>query len=168
MEYRDLIRRRYSCRAYRPDPVADDVLERILDAGRLAPTAHNRQPFRIVVIPTASHREALGRIYRRAWLRDAPLVVCIVGRTAEGWVRKDGRCYLDVDCAIVMDHIILAATNEGLGSCWIGAFDAAAAREAMQLSPEEEPIALTPLGHPADEPPRKERKPLSALVRRLS
>ncbi|MEE8621383.1 MAG: nitroreductase family protein, partial [Syntrophobacteria bacterium] len=73
--------------------------------------------------------------------------------------------YNDVDVAIVMDHLILAATAEGLGTCWIGAFDQAAAKEVLGLPDGVEPITFTPLGYAADRPPRKKRKPLSELVR---
>jgi len=166
MEFSDLIRRRYSCRAYRPDAVDEAALTRILDAARLAPTACNRQPFRIVVVETAPRRESLARVYARAWVREAPLWLVVTGVSSEAWVRRDGRRYLDVDVAIAMDHMILAAANEGLGTCWIAAFDAVAARELLALPAEEEPIVFTPLGHPADQPGPKERKPLSALVRR--
>jgi nitroreductase len=80
-------------------------------------------------------------------------------------VRRDGKNYSDVDVAIAMDHLILAAANLGLGTCWIAAFDPAALREILHLPDGVEPIALTPLGYPADAPKPKERKPLSDLVR---
>lgn len=166
MDFYDVIRGRYSCRAYRSDPVDEAVLERILEAARLAPTACNREPFRIVVAETASRREQLRRLYPRAWVSEAPLLLLVTGVASEAWVRRDGRSYLDVDVAIAMDHIVLAATNEGLGTCWVAAFDAAAAREVLGLPDKEEPIVLTPLGHPADAPRPKERKPIGALVRR--
>ena len=168
MEFYDVVRGRYSCRAYASDPVDEAVLGRILEAARLAPTACNRQPFRVIVIPTASRREALARVYQRAWFREAPLLICVTGVPGEAWVRRDGRSYMDVDVAIVMDHIVLAAANEGLGTCWVAAFDPGAVRELLALSAGEEPIVVTPLGHPADQAPAKERKPLSALIRRLA
>jgi nitroreductase len=95
----------------------------------------------------------------------APLVVCACGIPKDNWVRKDGKNYNDVDVAIAMDHLILAATDVGLGTCWIGAFDAQAAREVLGLPDDVEPIAFTPLGYPAAEPGSKKRKDLSELVR---
>jgi nitroreductase len=77
----------------------------------------------------------------------------------------DAKPYADVDVAIAMDHLILAATDLGLGTCWIAAFDPAVAREVLGLPGEVEPIAFTPLGYPADRPGRKRRKELSELVR---
>jgi nitroreductase len=167
MEFQDLIRRRYSVRAYAATAVSEAALGRILEAGRLAPTAANRQPIRIVVLDTQGRREALASVYHRAWFLDAPIVVCVCGVPSEAWVRRDGRSHLDVDVAIVMDHMILAATDEGLGTCWIANFDTRAATEVFGLREGEVPLLLTPLGHAADQPPRKERRSLDSLVRRI-
>jgi len=167
MEFQELIRRRYSVREYLPEPVSEEALARILEAGRLAPTAANRQPFRIVVLHTAGRLEALGRVYRRHWFVRAPVVICVCGVPEEAWVRKDGRSHLDVDAAIVMDHLILAATDEGLGTCWIANFDVDAAREVFEVRAGEVPLLLTTLGHAADRPGPKERRSLASLVRRV-
>lgn len=167
MEFQELIRRRYSVRAYRPDPVPEEALARILEAGRLAPTAANRQPFRIVVLQTAGRKEALGRVYSRQWFLQAPIVLCVCGVPGEAWVRQDGRSHLDIDAAIVMDHLILAATDEGLGTCWIANFDVAAAREAFGVRAGEVPLLLTTLGYAADQPKPRERKRLEEIVRHV-
>jgi nitroreductase len=137
----------------------------VLEAARLAPTAANRQPFRLVVIHTAAREDELKRIYRRDWFVQAPLVLCACGIPGEGWIRMDGKPYVDVDVAIAMDHLILTATEQGLGTCWIAAFDPSAAREVLGLPDGVEPIAFTPLGYAADRPAAKRRKPLSELVR---
>jgi nitroreductase len=165
MEFSALIEKRHSVRAYRPDPVEDEKLNKVLQAMRLAPTATNRQAFCFVVIHTKGREEELKRIYSKDWFARAPLVVCACGIPSKNWVRKDGKNYNDVDVAIAMDHLILAATDVGLGTCWIGAFDAQAAREVLRLPDGVEPIAFTPLGYPADEPGPKKRKDLSELVR---
>ena len=164
MTYAELVSKRYSARAYRSDPVPDDVLERVLEAARMAPTAANRQPFRLIVVHTAGREEQLRRIYSRDWFVQAPIVICACGVLGQSWVRSDGKTYNDVDVAIVMDHLIMAATEAGLGTCWIGAFDVAAAREVLGLPDGVEPIAFTPLGYPADQPNPKRRKLLSDLV----
>jgi len=165
MEFTELIQSRYSVRAYRPDPVPEALLTRVLEAGRLAPTASNRQPFRLIVIHTAGRQEELRRLYHREWFGAAPLVIGICAVLEEAWVRRDGVNYAFVDAAIVMDHMILAATDAGLGTCWVAAFDPAAAREILHLPEGVEPVAFTPLGYPADAPRPKERKPLAELVR---
>ena len=160
-----MIEARYSARAYKPDPVEDEKLQQVLEAARLAPTAANRQPFQIIVIHTVGREAELKRIYNKDWFVQAPLVICACGIPARGWRRRDGKSYCDVDVAIAMDHLILAAANLGLGTCWIAAFDPVAAREVLGLPDDVEPIAFTPLGYPADRPGPKKRKALSELVR---
>ncbi len=166
MEFSELIGKRYSVRAYKPDPVEEEKLQQVLEAARLAPTAANRQPFQLIVIHTAGREAELNRIYGRDWFVQAPLVICACGVPAQGWTRRDdGKSYIDVDVAIAMDHLILAAADLGLGTCWIAAFNPDAAREVLGLPDDVEPIVFTPLGYPADELGPKTRKPLSELVR---
>ena len=165
MEFSELIKQRYSVRAYKSNPVEEDKLQQVLEAARWAPTAANRQPFQMIVIHTAGRETALKRIYNRSWFVQAPLVICACGIPAQNWVRSDGKNYNDVDVAIAMDHLILAAANLGLGTCWVAAFDPAAARRILGLPDGVEPIAFTPLGYPAHQPGLKERKALSELVR---
>lgn len=166
MDFQELIRARYSCRAYRSEPIAEGQLEQVLEAARLAPTADNRQPFRLVVIRTAGREQELKRVYDKDWFVQAPIVIAVCGVPAENWVRKqDGKNYNDVDAAIVMDHLILAAADMGLGTCWIAAFDPAPAREVLGLPEGVEPVVFTPLGHPADMPKQKTRKKADELVR---
>jgi nitroreductase len=166
MDFLELVRERYSVRAYKTEPVDEEKLDQILEAGRLAPTAANRQPIRILVVETEGREAELRRIYGREWFVDAPLVLCICGIDAEAWVRRhDGKSYLDVDAAIVMDHIVLAATALGLGTCWIAAFDPDAAREVLALPEGVEPIIFTPLGYPDTQPGTKKRKPLDDIVK---
>ena len=165
MEFFEVIEKRYSVRAYKPDPVEDDKLERVLEAVWLAPTASNRQPFQFIVIHTAGRGEELRRIYPSPWFVQAPLIICACGMPAQGWVRRDGKSYCDVDVAIAMDHLILAAADLGLGTCWIGAFNPTVTREVLGLPDDVEPIAFTPLGYPDDEPKPKRRRPLDELVR---
>ncbi len=165
MDFAQLIETRYSVRAYKPDAVEEDKLNQVLQAACLAPTAANRQSFQIIVIHTAGREEELKRIYGRDWFVQAPLVICACGLPAGNWTRGDGKNYNDVDVAIVMDHLILAAADLGLGTCWIGAFDPVEARQLLGLPEGVEPVAFTPLGYPADQPRPKKRKVLSELVR---
>jgi len=166
MEFTELIRNRYSVRAYQSKPVEEEKLNIILEAARLAPTATNNQPFQLIIIHTKGREEELSKIYRKDWFVQAPIILCAVGVPSRGWVRsQDKRRYLDVDVAIVMDHVILEATNQGLGTCWIAAFNAQAAKEILHLPDEVEPLIFTPLGYAADQPKEKERKSLEELVR---
>jgi nitroreductase len=165
MDVLEIVRARYSVRAYRPDPVEDEKLQLVLEAARLAPTAANRQPFRLIVLRTAGREQEIGRIYGRRWFTQAPLVLGVIAVPGEAWRRMDGKPYDEVDATIAMDHVILAAASLGLGTCWVAAFDPAAAREVLGLPDEVEPIAFTPLGYPADEPRQKTRRPLEELVK---
>lgn len=118
MEYSQLIAARYSVRAYRSDPVENEKLQAILEAARLAPTAANRQPFQLVVMHTKGREKEIGRIYRRAWFVEAPLVIAVCAISSQAWVRESDRFNARlVDAAIVADHLILAAANLGLGTC---------------------------------------------------
>lgn len=165
MDFFELIRTRYSVRAYTALPVEDDKLARILEAARLAPTAANYQPFRLIVLTTRGREADLRRVYPREWFHQAPLVIAVCTVVAEAWRRRDGKNYGDVDATIAMDHLILAAAAEGLGTCWVAAFDPAAARTLLGIPPGVEPLAFTPLGYPADQPAPKLRKPISDLVK---
>lgn len=165
MQFIDLVKKRYSVRAYKPDAVEADKLEQVLEAVRLAPTAANRQPFQFLVIHTAGREEELGRIYPRPWFVQAPIVICACGISAQAWVSQHARSFCEVDVAIAMDHLVLTATDLGLGTCWVGAFDTAAAREVLGLPDDVAPIAFTPLGYANDEPKPKIRKPLDELIR---
>jgi nitroreductase len=166
MDFSELIAKRYSVRAYRPDQVEDEKLQKVLEAARLAPTACNLQPFQLVVVHTEGRKEELKRIYKANWFSDAPIVICVCAVLSEAWVRSfDSKKHGDVDATIAMDHLILAATELGLGTCWIAAFNPEAAKEVLGLPEGVEPIIFTPLGYPADSPREKTRKALSELVR---
>jgi nitroreductase len=106
----------------------------------------------------------LRRIYNKDWFVQAPLVICACGVPEERWVGEDGVDYLGVDIAIVMDHLILAATDEGLGTCWIGAFNKDVAREVLHIPEDIQPIVFTPLGYPAETAGPKVRRPQEDFI----
>ncbi len=166
MEFLELVQKRYSVRAYKPDAVEQEKLDHILAAARLAPTAANRQPIQILVIHSAGREEELKRIYHREWFVSAPVIICICTVPSQAWVRGlDRKNYADVDAAIVLDHLILAAAELGLGTCWVAAFNPEQARQVLCLPDEVTPVLFASLGYPDDQPEEKERKPLTALVR---
>lgn len=166
MDYFELIKNRRSVRGYKADEVEPEKLDKLLEAARLAPTAANRQAFRLVVLKTKGREEKLKKVYPKDWFTQAPLVLCVCAVRGSGWVRsKDSKDFFDIDAAIVMDHIILAATALGLGTCWIGAFDADEAKKLIGLEDFIEPVLLTPLGYGLEAAVReKVRKPLGELV----
>jgi len=164
MDFYEAIQKRHSVRSYTDAPVEREKLDRILQAAVMAPTAVNKQAFRVFVISTKGRAEDFKRIYPREWLAQPPYVLLICTKKDKCWIRRDGKSYGDVDSAIVMDHIILAATAEGLGTCWVGAFNAEAAKEVLGLPENLEPVAFTPLGYAADGAFQKMRKSAGELV----
>ena len=163
MEFLELVKKRYSVRAYENKSVEDEILEQVLEAARLAPTGSNQQLFQLVVIHTAGREEELRPIYDRDWFVQAPVIICACATPVQGQSYREGVSYRNV--AIVMDHLILAATNLGLGTCWIGAFDPTAARKILGLPEEVQPVAFATIGYSSDEPRPKVRKPIDELVR---
>jgi nitroreductase len=165
MEFAELIEKRYSSRAYKPDPVEQETLNRVLQAAIIAPTAADKQPFRLIVIHTKGKETDLKRIYDRDWFIQAPIVICACGVPEEAWVHRNGKNHCEIDVTIAMDHLTLAAANEELGTCWIAAFNQEAARAFLKLPENVDPLFFTPLGYPADMPGAKERKAMEEIVR---
>ncbi|MBN2719810.1 MAG: nitroreductase family protein [Proteobacteria bacterium] len=166
MDFYKLIRERESIRDFDPArPVAREVLDRILEAGRLAPSATNAQPWRFLVI---SSPEMLARVrpcYRGKWFSEAPHILVAVGNRDEAWVRKyDGYNSIETDLTIAMDHMILAAEYEGVGTCWIEAYDPKCLREALNLRENEVVFSITPLGYPREGFEKKGIKTRKALA----
>lgn len=164
----DLVSARYSCRAYTSAPVSRDMILAVLDAARLAPSACNRQPWRFVVLDDEATRSKVLEAYPRDWARMAPVLIVACGEHSEAWHRGcDGKDHTDVDVAIAVEHICLAASSLGLGTCWICNFDPQPVRDALNLPDGLEPIALIPVGYPDPAAPvaPKKRKPFDETVR---
>jgi nitroreductase len=162
--FMELVKNRYSVRGYQDKAVEETLLLKILEAGSLAPSACNNQPWAFIVIRKDETKKKLAAVYERAWFLSAPVILALCCDTTQAWRRKDGRSYGDVDVAIAMDHITLAAAEAGLGTCWIANFVPDAARHALELPENIEPVLFTPLGYPAASPTKKKRKPLNEIV----
>ncbi len=168
MEFYEVINKRRSIRAYKKGPVEDDKLSRILNAARLAPSAANKQPFSLIVVKDEETRQKLKEAYSQEWFYTAPVIVCACALPDDAWKRNDGKTYVDFDVAIAMDHLILAASAEGLGTCWIAAFKPEVVREVLNIPDNMEPMVLTPLGYPETIPEPTFRKPLEEMVREIT
>jgi len=165
MEVFAAIRKRRSIRLYEKKPVNEEKLNRVLEAGRLAPSADNRQPWRFVVVTDDKIKEKLRAAYDEEWFVSAPVIIVGCAVPEEAWVRMDGQEYWMVDVAIAMQNMILTATELGLGTCWIADFDEEATRKALKLPLGVRVVAMTSLGYPAEEKrPVGERKPFSEIV----
>ncbi|MEO0072655.1 MAG: nitroreductase family protein [candidate division WOR-3 bacterium] len=166
MEFYEVIKKRRSIRAYKPDQIPDEVLARILEAARLAPSAKNIQPWKFIVIKDQQLKEKLVAACRnQTFIAQAPVVICAVALKNIAFGRMGGywNSY-PVDVAIALEHIVLAAANEGLGTCWIGAYDEQAVKELLKIPDNVQVIALTPLGYPEEIPEPRPRKTLSEIV----
>jgi nitroreductase len=169
MEYTELIRSRESIRNYDPDkPLDQRTLEKILEAGRIAPSAKNIQPWKFLVVSSPEMRKKVDLCYHRDWFHDAPHILIVLGNKNEAWVRSyDGYNSVETDLAIAMTHIILAAENEGVGTCWIAAFDPAILRNVLNLTDNQVVYGITPLGYPKTgfrKKGFKNRKPLKDII----
>ena len=163
MDLYEAIETRRSVRSYLDKPVDDEPLHRILEAARLAPSASNRQAWKFIVVRDPAKRQALSRAAEQPFIGQAPVVIAAVSLDPDRLMH----CQVPsgpVDCAIALEHVALAAAAEGLGTCWIGHFNQDQCREALSVPPTAKIIELMPLGHPADAPQRKSRKPFDQVI----
>ena len=150
MEFNDVLQRRYSCRAFESTPVEKDKVDRILEAGRIAPTAVNKQPVHIWAVSNPDTLEAIKGVTRSNY--DAPLILVVGCRPSDAWVRRyDGKNGADVDASIVATYLMLAAENEGLATLWVGSFDPALLSDLLPDAESYEPVAMINVGYPAAE-----------------
>ncbi|MDL2307293.1 nitroreductase family protein [Desulfovibrio sp. OttesenSCG-928-C06] len=169
MEFADLICERYSVRKFSEQPVDAQMLEKILEAARIAPTAANKQPQRIISLESAEALEKLKACTTYHFNAPLALVVCY-DATASWKHPQDGTDSGPVDASIIGTHIMLAVHDLGLGSTWVGYFDAAAVRREFMLPENWIPVAIFPIGHPAADsapsPKHYARPDLGAVVYR--
>lgn len=165
MNFLELVKQRYSCRAYKPLGVEKEKLDYILECVRLAPSAVNKQPWCFRIVSKEEDKVRLQQCYNRDWFKTAPMYVVASVLHEEEWVRADGKHHGDIDIAIAVEHLCLAATEQGLATCWVCNFDAVLCKELFNLSDNEEPAVLIPLGYAADEVKPKNRKPIETIVR---
>jgi len=164
MELWEAIRNRRSIRKYKDQPVEEEKLARVLEAGRLAPSAGNRQEWKYVVVQDARVRQKLVEAANgQQFVGEAGvcLVCCAVGGEH---VMSCGQASYPIDVAISVDHMTLAAVEEGLGTCWIGAFQEPAVKELLSIPEEVRVVALLPLGYPDMEPKPRRRKAMEEIV----
>jgi nitroreductase len=158
MELYEAIRTRRSIRSYQDKPVPENVLRRILEAGRLAPSARNRQEWRYIVVRDPETRARLSVAAKgQPFVAEAP-VVLVACALESGYVMTCGQPSHLIDVAISLEHIALAATAEGLGTCWVGAFFQDQVKEILGIPDEIEVVELMPLGFPAETPTARNRK----------
>lgn len=168
MTFLELARRRFSARHFKDRPVEKEKLLQVLEAGRIAPSAANRQPWHFVVVQDEQMRRDVATTYHKPWILEAPVIIVICGDHNLSWRRPDGKDHLDIDIGIAVDHMTLAAAELGLGTCWVCMFNSMLCHEMLKLPPNIETVALLPLGYPVDGPDvnrhQTKRKPLEEIV----
>ncbi len=166
MNIYEAIQKRRSIRRYKPDTIPEDKLNRLLEAARLAPSGKNGQPWRFIIVKDKTMRDALIPACRnQAFIAGAPVVIVACAREEESYQKQGG--YMkswSIDIGIALEHLILAAAAEGLGTCWIGAFEESKIRQALNIPTDLRIVALTPVGYPAEEPTPKPRKPFNEII----
>lgn len=151
MNFLELSRERYSCRAFSGKKVENELIEKIIDAGITAPTAVNKQPYRIFRITSEDGKESIRKSTKFDFGADEFLVVG--AKCDEGWVRKfDGTNFSVIDASIVATQMMLQIAALGLGTTWVGYFDAPLLKELCPCMKDYELIAIFPIGYPADKP----------------
>jgi nitroreductase len=151
MTFLELAKKRCSCRHYDTRPVEQKKLNLVLEAGRIAPSAANVQPWHFFVFRKQENIRQLWEAYGRDWFKTAPCVIVICGNHKQSWKRNDGKDHCDIDIAITTDHMTLQAAELGLGTCWICNFDRKKLSRALDLPDYMEPVVVLPLGYPLDE-----------------
>ena len=168
MNLLELIKSRYSVRSYTDQPVEEEKLNYIMECVRLAPSAVNFQPWKFYIVQSDEAKAKMHQCYSREWFTTAPLYIIACADHTQSWKRRhDGKDHADVDVSIAVEHICLAATEQGLGTCWVCAFDPAICKTLFELPEHIEPVALIPLGYPADEAKEKNRKAMEEIVEEI-
>ena len=159
MDIFEAIRTRRSIRRFRQKPIPDEKLEMILEAGRLAPSAGNRQPWRFVVVKDPERKGALAKAAdNQRFIADASVIVVALGdpEASPRWFRQDPM--------IAVEHMVLAATALDYGTCWIGAFSEEDVKRILEIPEKLKVIALMPIGFPDEAPAPRARKSLKEIV----
>lgn len=155
MQFSEVLKTRRSVRTFEPKPVGDEELEYLLDAAASAPSACNHQPTAFVVVRDPERLAAIGRPnttddgkWINRWLAKAPVIAVVCGDRG-ATAPHHGVDFWQIDAAIAAEHLVLAATDVGLGSCWVGAFDEPAVRSTLGIPEHVGILALIALGYPA-------------------
>lgn len=157
------IKNRYSCRSYKAESIPEEKLNKILEAARLAPSAHNEQEWKFVVVRDVKKRKEVAEAAGQSFIEEAPVIITAVGLDPEHIMSSGNPAYA-IDLAIAVEHMALQAVEEGLGTCWIGAFNQEDVKRVLEIPEGCKVVALMPLGFPADKPKPKSRKKLEEII----
>ena len=164
MNFLDLVKQRYSCRSYQNKSVEQEKLDYVMDCARLAPSAVNKQPWLFRIVSDDASKAKLQECYDRDWFKTAPMyIICSILHDEE-WIRYDGKHHGNIDIAVAVEHLCLAATEQGLATCWVCNFNIEKCKKNFDIHADEDPTVIIPIGYAADQPTEKKRKPISEIV----
>lgn len=164
MQIHEAIKNRRSVRAYKSDPIPEQSLRKVLEAARLAPSAHNDQDWKFIIIKDIKKKKQLAQAARsQSFIAEAPVVIAAVALNPERVMSCEVPAYA-INLTIAVDHMTLQACEEGLGTCWIGAFSQEEVKKVLNIPDKYKVVALLPLGFPADSPKPKIRKSLEEII----
>jgi nitroreductase len=164
MNFLDLVKQRYSCRSYQNKSVEQEKLDYVMDCARLAPSAVNKQPWLFRIVSDDASKAKLQECYDRDWFKTAPMyIICSILHDEE-WIRYDGKHHGNIDIAIAVEHLCLAATEQGLATCWVCNFNIEKCKKNFDIHADEDPTVIIPIGYAADQPTEKKRKPISEII----
>lgn len=164
----DIAKSRYSCRSYDRREIPQNLLSNVLECARIAPSATNAQPWQLVVVTKQPLLSQIASCYAASWLESAPTIIVACGNYIESWRRADGKNHCDIDVAIAIDHITLAAADNDLATCWICKFDVIKCASILNLPKNIAPVALIPIGFSSEKGNYSERhlsrKPIDEII----
>ncbi len=152
MNFLEIAKNRYSSRSYLEKEIEEEKLLYVLAAARVAPSAVNKQPWHFVVIREEKQLEKIKACYARDWINSAPAIIVAIVDHQKSWIRRDGKDHADIDISIAVDHMTLAATEQGLATCWVCNFQREEVAKLLDLPENLEPAVVLPIGYPTDSP----------------
>jgi nitroreductase len=144
LEVFEAVQRRKSIRSYEPTPIPKDVMERIMESARISPSASNKQPWHFIIVTDAEKKKTLSKGTFAKFVHEAPVVIVACGD------KNASTNWCTIDTTIATQTMVLTATAEGLGTCWIGSFDEVSVKKLLEIPDHLRVVALLPIGYPKD------------------
>lgn len=166
MNFLELSKARYSVRSYQQRAIENEKLQYVMECTRLAPSAVNLQPWKFFVVSKPEDCDKIRQCYHRDWFNEAPMYIIACSNHDEAWKRRrsEPKDHADIDISIAVEHLCLAAAEQGLGTCWVCNFDVTLCRELFGIAEPLEPVVLIPIGYPTvNEPGEKNRKAMDEV-----
>lgn len=170
MDVFEAIKGRRSIRAFTKEPISDKEIKKLIDAARWAPSAGNIQPWEFIIVRDAEVKLRLSEAaLNQTLIKEAPVVIVVCANqmlSARGYGSRGANLYCLQDTAAATQNMLLAAHAMGLGACWVGAFKEEEARKVLNIPSGARPVAIVPVGHPAEKPVARSKRQISEIIHR--